>query len=269
MKRSRLAFALGASLLAASSAHAANYFDYQDIYHGAGAKLYAVGEVGPGIAFRIPAIASMGNGVLITAADVRYAGSTWSDLVAGTKICKTKLSTKISYDGGLTWSDLSILNAKDGSNGANANDYEALATDPAMVYNNATNTVLMFGLRNNVNLNSGVVATGNPDGVTGVPQTQQSDFVMLASNDQGKTWSSRSIYKEVLIKLMHTLAQRSSLLYSKAQVAVWSITIRSTCQFKLGLMLTIQVQAMLPHLVLWFQRQWSRLESIINDLSKH
>ena len=214
MKRSRLAFALGASLLAASSAHAANYFDYQDIYHGAGAKLYAVGEVGPGIAFRIPAIASMGNGVLITAADVRYAGSTWSDLVAGTKICKTKLSTKISYDGGLTWSDLSILNAKDGSNGANANDYEALATDPAMVYNNATNTVLMFGLRNNVNLNSGVVATGNPDGVTGVPQTQQSDFVMLASNDQGKTWSSRSIYKEVLDQInAHSGTKKFSIVF--------------------------------------------------------
>ena len=103
MKRSRLAFALGASLLAASSAHAANYFDYQDIYHGAGAKLYAVGEVGPDIAFRIPAMASMGNGVLITAADVRYAGSIWSDIVSGTNIRKTKLSTKISYDGGLTW----------------------------------------------------------------------------------------------------------------------------------------------------------------------
>ena len=198
MKRSRLAFALGASLLAASSAHAANYFDYQDIYHGAGAKLYAVGEVGPGIAFRIPAMASMGNGVLITAADVRYAGSRWSDLVSGTEVRKTKLSTKISYDGGLTWSDLSILNAKDGSNGANDDDYMALATDPAMVYNNATNTVLMFSLRNNVNLTNGVVASGNPDGVTGVPTQQASDFVMLTSDDQGKTWSSRSIYKEVL-----------------------------------------------------------------------
>ena len=214
MKRSRLAFALGASLLAASSAHAANYFDYQDIYHGAGAKLYAVGEVGPDIAFRIPAMASMGNGVLITAADVRYAGTDWSDLVAGTKIRKTKLSTKISYDGGLTWSDLSIINAKDGSNGANDDDYMALATDPAMVYNNATNTVLMFGLRNNVNLNSGVVASGNPDGVTGVPTQQASDFVMLTSDDQGKTWTSRSIYKEVLDQInAHSGSKKFSIVF--------------------------------------------------------
>ena len=197
MKRSRLAFALGASLLAASSARAANYFDYQDIYHGAGAKLYAVGEVGPGIAFRIPAMASMGNGVLITAADVRYAGSTWSDIVAGSNVRKTKISTKISYDGGLTWSDLSIINAKDGSNGANDDDYMALATDPALVYNKATNTALMFALRNNVNLSSGNLANGNPDNVGSVPQNQSSDFVMFTSKDQGKTWTTKSIYDDI------------------------------------------------------------------------
>lgn len=197
MKRSRLAFALGASLLAASSAHAANYFDYQDIYHGAGAKLYAVGEVGPDIAFRIPAMASMGNGVLITAADVRYAGSIWSDIVSGSNIRKTKLSTKISYDGGLTWSDLSIINAKDGSNGANDDDYMALATDPALVYNKGTNTALMFALRNNVNLSSGNFANGNPDNVGSVPQNQSSDFVMFTSKDQGKTWTTKSIYDDI------------------------------------------------------------------------
>ena len=197
MKRSRLAFALGASLLAASSAHAANYFDYQDIYHGAGAKLYAVGEVGPDIAFRIPAMASMGNGVLITAADVRYAGSIWSDIVSGTNVRKTKISTKISYDGGLTWTDLSIINAKDGSNGANDDDYMALATDPALVYNKGTNTALMFALRNNVNLSSGNLANGNPDNVGGVPQTQSSDFVMFTSKDQGKTWTTKSIYDDI------------------------------------------------------------------------
>lgn len=197
MKRSRLAFALGASLLAASSAHAANYFDYQDIYHGAGAKLYAVGEVGPNIAFRIPAMASMGNGVLITAADVRYAGSIWSDIVAGSNVRKTKISTKISYDGGLTWSDLSIINAKDGSNGANDDDYMALATDPALVYNKTTNTALMFALRNNVNLSSGNLANGNPDNVGSVPQNQSSDFVMFTSKDQGKTWTTKSIYDDI------------------------------------------------------------------------
>lgn len=197
MKRSRIALALGASLLAASSAHAANYFDYQDIYHGAGALLYPVGEVGPDIAFRIPAIAALGNGVLITAADVRYAGTAWSDLVSGQDLRKTKISTKISYDGGLTWSDLSIINAKDGSDGAKDDDYEALATDPALVYNKATNTALMFGLRNNVDLKSGTRPAGNPDNVNGVPTTQKSDFVMFTSKDQGKTWSTKSIYDDI------------------------------------------------------------------------
>ena len=198
MKRSRLAFALGSSLLAASSAHAANYFDYQDIYHGAGAKLYAVGEVGPGIAFRIPAMASMGNGVLITAADVRYAGSTWSDLFSDRAVRETKLSTKISYDGGLTWSDLSIIDAETGGDGASSKKYMSLATDPALVYNKATNTVLMFGLRNNVHLGDGGFAQKNPDNLTGVNTTkQESDFVMLTSKDQGKTWSSKSIYDDI------------------------------------------------------------------------
>ena len=202
MKRSRLAFALGASLLAASSAHAANYFDYQDIYHGAGAKLYAVGEVGPGIAFRIPAIASMGNGVLITAADVRYAGSTWSDLFSDRAVRETKLSTKISYDGGLTWSDLSILDAETGGDGSSSKNYMSLATDPALVYNKATNTVLMFGLRNNVHLGDGGFAQKNPDNLTGVNTSkQESDFVMLTSKDQGKTWTSKSIYDDILGKI--------------------------------------------------------------------
>ena len=208
MKRSRLAFALGASLLAASSAHAANYFDYQDIYHGAGAKLFAVGEVGPNIAFRIPAIAALGNGVLISAADVRYAGSTWSDLVTHTtKLRKVKISTKISYDGGLTWTDLSIINAKDGSDGTNDDDYKALATDPALVYNKATDTALMFGLQNNVHLGQGDLAgignhvvdgtSNNPEGVTNVSTQQDSDFVMFISKDQGRSWTTKSIYKEV------------------------------------------------------------------------
>ena len=207
MNRSRLAFALGASLLAASSAHAANYFDYQDIYHGAGAKLFAVGEVGPNIAFRIPAIAALGNGVLIAAADVRYAGSTWSDMVTNdTKLRKVKFSTKISYDGGLTWSDLSIINAKDGSDGAKDDDYKALATDPALVYNKGTNTAFMFGLQNNVHLGKGVLAgngnhqngsSNNPEGVTNVSTQQDSNFVMFISKDQGRSWTTKSIYKEV------------------------------------------------------------------------
>ena len=134
---------------------------------------------------------------LITAADVRYAGSIWSDIVAGSNVRKTKISTKISYDGGLTWTDLSIINAKDGSNGANDDDYMALATDPALVYNKTTNTALMFALRNNVNLSSGNLANGNPDNVGSVPQNQSSDFVMFTSKDQGKTWTTKSIYDDI------------------------------------------------------------------------
>ena len=74
------------------------------------------------------------------------------DLYSNNSVRETKLSTKISYDGGLTWSDLSILDAETGGDGSSSKKYMSLATDPALVYNNATNTVLMFGLRNNVNL---------------------------------------------------------------------------------------------------------------------
>ena len=173
-----------------------------DIYRGAGVKLYQVGDVDPRKpnGFRIPAIASAGNGVLISAADVRYMGSDWSDLVAGTKIRKVKISTRVSFDGGRSWSELNILDA---AKGQNENDYQTLATDPALVFDHNSNTALMFGLRNNANLNSGAVVNpgdqnANPDGVTNLPQGHKPDFIMFTSKDKGLSWKSKSIYDEVI-----------------------------------------------------------------------
>ena len=176
---------------------AANYFNSHTIYNGAGAKLFSVGEVDGKNGFRIPAIASAGNGILISAADVRYAGSTWSDIVAGTSLVKTKISTKVSFDGGLNWTDLNILDA---AKNADPNHYDTLATDPALVFDPHHNTALMFGLRNNVNLVSGNQATNNPNKggvVNGVPQTHKPDFIMFSSKDKGLTWESKSIYDDV------------------------------------------------------------------------
>ena len=194
--------ALNGALSAASASTGAKYFSDADIYRGAGVKLYQVGDVDPRKpnGFRIPAIASAGNGVLISAADVRYMGSDWSDLVAGTKIRKVKISTRVSFDGGRSWSELNILDA---AKGQDANDYQTLATDPALVFDHNSNTALMFGLRNNANLNSGVVVNpgdpnSNPDGVTNLPQGHKPDFIMFTSKDKGLTWESKSIYDEVI-----------------------------------------------------------------------
>ena len=194
--------ALNGALSAASASTGAKYFSDADIYRGAGVKLYQVGDVDPRKpnGFRIPAIASAGNGVLISAADVRYMGSDWSDLVAGTKIRKVKISTRVSFDGGRSWSELNILDA---AKGQDANDYQTLATDPALVFDHNTNTALMFGLRNNANLNSGLVVNpgdqdANPDGVTNLPQGHKPDFIMFTSKDKGLSWESKSIYDEVI-----------------------------------------------------------------------
>ena len=194
--------ALNGALSAASASTGAKYFSDADIYRGAGVKLYQVGDVDPRKpnGFRIPAIASAGNGVLISAADVRYMGSDWSDLVAGTKIRKVKISTRVSFDGGRSWSELNILDA---AKGQNENDYQTLATDPALVFDHNSNTALMFGLRNNANLNSGAVVNpgdqnANPDGVTNLPQGHKPDFIMFTSKDKGLSWESKSIYDEVI-----------------------------------------------------------------------
>ncbi len=198
MRKTRIAIALGALLLSSSAAQAANHFDAGDIYNGKGVKLFAVGEVNGHNGFRIPAITTAGNGVLIAAADVRYMGSGWSDIVSDGGVRKTKISTKVSFDGGLTWSDLSIHNAKEG---VADDDYMALATDPALLYDEKTDTAYMFGLRNNVNLVSGDFASKNPDNVQNIPQQQSSDFIMFTSKDKGQTWTSKSIYNDILAKV--------------------------------------------------------------------
>lgn len=168
------------------------------IYRGAGAKLFSVGEADGQNNFRIPAIAAAGNGVLIAAADVRYySDKLWSDLVSGSDLMKTKISTKVSFDGGKNWTDLQILNA---SNNSDPNHYENLATDPALVFDKKHNKALMFGLLNNAHLSNGTIATNKPNKggtVNGVPTNHKPDFIMFTSNDKGLNWEAKSIYKDV------------------------------------------------------------------------
>lgn len=204
MKKTHIAYALSALLFSSSAAHAANIFDSRDIYNGAGVKLFSVGEVNGTNSFRIPAIASAGNGVLIAAADVRYRddGQIWHDIFAQSRVWKVHLSTKVSFDGGQTWSDINILNAEDAKNGTADNTYKSLATDAAMVYDPVHDTALMFGLRNNVNLKTGAPQDpGITTDIQGVQQTQDSDFIMFTSKDKGLTWESKSIYDDILAKV--------------------------------------------------------------------
>lgn len=193
MKKLSIAVAIACSGFISLQAFAVN-----DLYNGTGNAIFQTGEVinVPEVqnGFRIPAITSLGNGVLIAAADVRYRGSAWSDIFSG-GMYKVKLSTKISYDGGKTWSDLNII-------GGDSSDYNSIATDPAIVHDKKSGNILMFGLRNNRNLVTGAQKDNNDtsykyDDVTNIPADHKPDFLMYTSKD-GKTWSERSIYDEVI-----------------------------------------------------------------------
>lgn len=133
MKKSSLALAAAALAFAPAIAQSANYFAPSDIYHGAGVVLFKnFSEVDDKTGFRIPAIAA-GNGILIAATDVRFNGG-GNDLASnqtGIKLYKTKIGTKMSFDGGLTWTDLAIHNSADGYA---ENDFMNMATDPAVLF---------------------------------------------------------------------------------------------------------------------------------------
>lgn len=196
-----------ALLLGSSSSALAN-----DSY-GHGVEIFAVGSVVAGNAdtgvsangWRIPAITALGNGVLVASADVRYMGTGWSDIVAGSNLRKTKIATIISTDGGATWSSPNILHADvyNRFNGQiNENSYYTLSTDSSLVYDPVSGNLLAFGLQNNVNLGSGGVASGNPDKVEDIPSLQYSDFIMFTSRDGGKTWDhGKSLYSDILGKI--------------------------------------------------------------------
>ena len=149
MKKSYIATFAAAFCLTPPLAHSFDVFNPQDLYNGKGVTIFKEKELTNKNGFRIPAIAA-GGGVLIAASDARYQGS--ADIVAGAKdnpgLYKTKVVTKVSYDGGLTWSDIQIHNADPS---AGESDYMSLSSDPALVYDEKSGTALMFALRNNVN----------------------------------------------------------------------------------------------------------------------
>lgn len=203
MKRTALALALASSLAISYTANASTY----NPSYNQGVAIFKVGEVtseyGNPNGWRIPAITRLANGAIIAAADIRYMGSDWSDIVAGSNLYKTHIATKVSYDGGKTWSPYNTLIANiDGKSGGDPNNYYSLATDPTIIQDPNTGNVMVFGLQNNVNLGHGGVVTGNPTNITNFNQINDKhrpDFIMFTSKNNGKTWDSgRSIYKEVL-----------------------------------------------------------------------
>ena len=197
MKKSYIATLAAAFFLAPSLSHAFDVFSPNDLYSGKGVTIFKEKELTNKNGFRIPAIAA-GGGVLIAASDARYEGG--ADIVAGDKdnpgLYKTKVVTKISYDGGLTWSDIQIHNADPN---AGESDYMSLSSDPALVYDEKTGTALMFALRNNVNLFSGKIAKDKDQMVDNeIMDRQHTSLIMYRSKDGGKTWESKDIHDDLL-----------------------------------------------------------------------
>ena len=200
MKKSSLALAAAALAFAPAIAQSANYFTPSDIYHGAGVVLFKnFSEVDDKTGFRIPAIAA-GNGILIAATDVRFNGG-GNDLASnqtGIKLYKTKIGTKMSFDGGLTWTDLAIHNSADGYA---ENDFMNMATDPAVLFDNSTNTLFMLGFRTNAHIGSGTVGQVPNNNIDNVPQTPDADLILFTSKDHGQTWTKKELTTEVLNKI--------------------------------------------------------------------
>ena len=201
MKKSSLALAAAALAFAPAIAQSANYFAPSEIYHGSGVVLFQnKAEVAgyPNAGFRIPAVAA-GNGIVIAATDVRYHSGDY-DLTswgAGnqTQLHKTHLGLKISYDGGVNWTDLKTVMAQDG---VSENDFFALATDPAVVIDQQNDTVFMFGFRPNVQIILGTTGKNPENDVINIPKTQSTDFIMFKSKDNGQTWEKKNITDSIL-----------------------------------------------------------------------
>ena len=202
MKKSSIALAAAALAFAPAITHSANYFSPayyspSDIYRGSGVVLFKKGaEVDQYTGFRIPAITA-GKGILIAASDVRYTGG-YRDLAAMQGLYKTKLGTKISYDGGLTWTELKV---HDVTGTPGENNFFNMATDPAILFDENSNTIFMLGFRTNSHLYTGKPGTPAGDvnnGFDNLPTTKQTDLILMTSNDRGKTWTSRDLTQDVL-----------------------------------------------------------------------
>ena len=201
MKKSSLALAAAALAFAPAIAQSANYFAPSEIYHGSGVVLFQnKAEVAgyPNAGFRIPAVAA-GNGIVIAATDVRYHSGDYDLTSWGggnqTQLHKTHLGLKISYDGGVNWTDLKTVMAQDG---VSENDFYSLATDPAVVIDKQNDTVFMFGFRPNVQIILGTTGSNPEQDVINIPTTQSTDFIMFKSKDNGQTWEKKNITDSIL-----------------------------------------------------------------------
>ena len=201
MKKSSLALAAAALAFAPAIAQSANYFAPSEIYHGSGVVLFQnKAEVAgyPNAGFRIPAVAA-GNGIVIAATDVRYHSGDYDLTSWGggnqTQLHKTHLGLKISYDGGVNWTDLKTVMAQDG---VSENDFYSLATDPAVVIDQQNDTVFMFGFRPNVQIILGTTGSNPEQDVINIPTTQSTDFIMFKSKDNGQTWEKKNITDSIL-----------------------------------------------------------------------
>lgn len=195
MKKTNIALAIAAFCLSPSLANAANHFNPADIYHGSGVTLFKnFKEVDEHTGFRIPAIAA-GNGFVIAASDVRYHGGQVDLATSANQLHKTKIGTKISYDGGVTWTDLAVHDAQQVTD---ENDFMSMATDPAVLVDSKTNNILMFGLRTNIHVGNGTVCTDAHGDLSNLQPGETADFIMFTSKDQGQSWETKNIKNEVL-----------------------------------------------------------------------
>ncbi len=200
MKKSSIALAAAALVFAPALAQSANFFAPSDIYNGKGVVLFQKnGENSDKPVFRIPAITA-GNGILIAASDVRY--SAGQDLATKVALYKTKLGTKMSFDGGKTWTDLAVHDAE---TGYEENHFMNMSTDPAIVFDQQRDTIFMLGWRSNAHVAQGKKLDSNnkfPNApVTGVPGTKQSDLLLYTSKDHGKTWTTKNITSQIMTQI--------------------------------------------------------------------
>ena len=134
--------------------------------------LFKHGTVTATNGFRIPAITSTGNGGLIAVADIRYAGTSGNTDMPN----QVGFSIKTSDDGGSTWVDREII-LPTKVDPVTGQEKVIGITDPALVFDKSTGTTFLFGYNND-------------KFITNKPVSQNSDFIVYTSKDNGKTWDN-------------------------------------------------------------------------------
>lgn len=153
------------SLASLSLAQGDGYNSHQTIFEH--------GEVTATNGFRIPAITSTSQGTIIAVADIRYAGTSGNTDMPD----KVELMVKTSNDGGITWSEGTIITNPDFVN----NDWGV--TDANIVHNQDTGRTFLFGYQNDKTITQ-------PNG--------NFDWFVYNSDDGGKTWDKGTSIKDVL-----------------------------------------------------------------------